>query len=489
MPTTPEGGFISSSRDARDSFEVSSATEILSPAERAKSDNNRDTITKSLRQGEKVVIMAGVPMLPPPQFTLTVEMLIDTSDKSIAPIQTTASRTKNTNPLLLSIKEIDWEHDEIMRVLDSWNNSLKETAQRTHEAIEKQWKMSLTPSQIAELDRQKEATLATSLLDLDDFKNWLKSLPTAERIQVERDTSRLALWMSSDAILKNFALDAATSTMSLAAAASLAAVSSPTFHDIPPPVLAAAIIISGKSAGNTIITTDTSASDSAGVTPVEDNINILMNTIPTPQEMRAEFAYLCGLFAHAAQYMAAAETLPKSKEDVQSKLIDKKFAEHYAKILLILVNSSDFLAAAMVTLSRMTENHLPLTKARQLELIAMLKITLLAMALALAYRTEVGGNASTMTAQEFIALLDGTMDLPEDDIKKELAAAISALMQEKNDAGKPIISPRNNKLLFKAILEYLESNPNVEELCNPVRIFAKLLDTESIRKQAPPVLG
>lgn len=488
MPSTPESSSISP-RNARDSLEISSATEILSPNERANIENNKDTITKSLSRGEKVVIMAGIPMLPPPQFTLTVEMLVD-NNQSVAPIQATsvASMAKNTNPLLLSIKEMDWEHDEIMRVLDGWSDSLRETAQRTRESIEKHWKMSLTPSQIAELERQKEAALAASLLDLDDFENWLESLPTEERLQVELDTSRLALWVSSDAILKGYALDASASAISLAAAAS-AGIPSPDFHDIPPPILAAAIIISGKSAGNTIITADTSGSDSAGVTPVEDNINILMNAIPTPQEMRTELAYLCGLFAHAVQYMTAAETLPKSGEDVQNKLIDKEFAERYAKILLATVNGSDFLAAAMVTFSRMTENHLPLTKARQLELIAMLKITLLAMALALAYRTEVGGNASTMTAQEFAALLNGTMDLPEGDIKKEVAAAIRSLMDEENDAGKPVITPRNKKLLFNAILEYLESNPNVEELCNPVRVCIKLLDTESIRKQAPPVLG
>lgn len=489
MPSTPESGSVSP-RDARDSLEISSATPIFSPHERVNIDNNKDTMTKSLREGEKVVIMAGAPMLPPPEFTLTVEMLPD-NNLGGASIQATSavSMARNTNPLVLSIKEIDWEHDEIMRVLDGWSDSLRDTAQRTRESIEKQWKMAQTQSQIADSDRQKKAAYDASFLDLDDFKSWMRSLPTAERLQMELDTSRLALWVSSDAILKGYALDAAAAAAISIAAVAPSSAPSQDFHDIPPPVLAAAIIISGKSAGNTIMTADTSGSNSAGVTPVEDNINLLMNTIPTPEEMRAQLAYLCGLFAHAAQYMAAAETLPKSGEDVQNKFIDKEFAERYAKILLALVNSSDFLAAAMVTLSRMTENHLPLTKARQLELIAMLKISLLAMALALAYRTEVGGNVSTMTAQEFMALLDGTMDLPEGDIKKEVAAAIRALMDEKNDAGKPMITPRNKKLLFNAILEYLESNPNVEELCSPVRVCVKLLDTESIRKQAPPVLG
>jgi len=451
-------------------LQLTNVSKALSPYEQMVLENNKSTLEQSQKKTERVVVMAGLPILPLPQFVLTIELFTDNSGSS--PIQATLLDKRAIDGAILAMHVEQWEHEAIMKVLDSWSKSIREEAQHTKEAAEKRWREALTPEQQIELERRRiVGGSKNDSFDIDGFTRWVATRPAAEQQELLYLGSQCTLLEGMSKIINSYTAQGEVSS------------DGGKKRTLPPqeisaPVMAAAFVITGTNAGEWSPIVDVSSTELVSVTPLQSNMTDAMAIVSMPSDMRIEMEYIGALFAGAAQYVAAAETLQRMGKEEKKEPFDSLFAERYAENVLAIVNSSALDTAAMAILATKCEQGKPLSAQRKAELIAMVKVSLLTIALALCYKIEVGGNQARVTEQELEALLQGKMTLAETDAKVKLAAAISTLLQKKE------IGEKKSQLLFEKLVSYVTSNPSVDQLADPVRVCLRLLDTSAIRGQA-----
>jgi hypothetical protein len=146
--------------------------------------------------------------------------------------------------------------------------------------------------------------------------------------------------------------------------------------------------------------------------------------------------------------------------------LDREVPEEYAKKMLAFANSVDAEALLKGAAGGEKDAH---------ELVAMVKVAMLALPLMLCYRFETAGadalGREGMTSQEMKSLLlQEFKDIPKDDIKNQLAESIQRYLKE--------ISGPVRALLIERILAYVDSKPPLGDLLDGKTAIEKIKSVE-----------
>lgn len=185
-------------------------------------------------------------------------------------------------------------------------------------------------------------------------------------------------------------------------------------------------------------------------------------------DMRAELGLLGAFYATMAQMQVAVlqPAIEKMAKDAAVKGTGKELAaKSYAILIGKEVMSPSFsLFLEHIVMAKLQGSMSPQDKE---VLGAKVKIVLLMTALALLYKTETG----KVTAEEVAGLLKGEVSLEKGDMRAMLAALIK---------GHIAMLPENQRTsILNALLEYVDSDPAVDDLLNPAEVFRGILGTST----------
>lgn len=186
--------------------------------------------------------------------------------------------------------------------------------------------------------------------------------------------------------------------------------------------------------------------------------------MPMMGDMRAELGLIGAIYAAGIQYFTLAQIASESVgKNARPK--DGEFAKGYAENVVKLIGDPQFNAYLLAIVARGVPQGESLVKERLREQCAMVKVVLLSSALAMLYKSEAG----KMTSLEFAAMLKGEIKFQDGDIRATLVALIRENLDE--------ISPALKEVILGALLEYFDSDPAIEALGDPAKVFAGIYGT------------
>lgn len=206
---------------------------------------------------------------------------------------------------------------------------------------------------------------------------------------------------------------------------------------------------------------------------LEEGTNVTVKMIPS--DMRAELGLLGAMMlASTVPYSAAWSTVTQTeKTEPNQNNIDKAFVKNYAERMIKLtsdVNYTNYLQA-IVTLH--VEGAQP-TQNQIAQWVNMLKIGLLMTSLALFCQLETGDRPGERVA----SMLGGTKPIDPTDPKASLLNTIKLYLKT--------LTPEQRVDVLAAIMEYLDSKPDVKTLMNPVSTFVGLRDAGAFAENQRP---
>lgn len=154
------------------------------------------------------------------------------------------------------------------------------------------------------------------------------------------------------------------------------------------------------------------------------------------------------------------ENIPRVGGKTAKEVIDIQYALGYAKQVLTLIDTNAF---AQSILSRLDPKA---TKEYRSQLIAMMKVKLLAGALAMIYKTSLGGGkggqvAANITGKEFEALLNGGIKITFNDPKRQSVA--DGVLSQLNSS-LSALSKNQQQELRTQLINFMNTNPSLEQL-------------------------
>lgn len=209
------------------------------------------------------------------------------------------------------------------------------------------------------------------------------------------------------------------------------------------------------------------------LTPVSESGKIDFNPVvdmyskaftPVIGDLRPELGLIGAIYAAGIKYFTMAEIASKSiGKNVRLK--EGEFAKGYAENIVNLIGDPEFNAYLLAIVTRGIPPGVNLIQEQLQERMAMIRIVLLATALAMLYKSEAG----KMTSLEFAAMLKGDIRFKAGDIRATLIAFIKANLND--------LPPSTREVLLGGLLEYFDSDPAIDTLSDPAKVFAGIYGT------------
>ncbi len=206
---------------------------------------------------------------------------------------------------------------------------------------------------------------------------------------------------------------------------------------------------------------------------LEQGANVTAKLVP--DDMRAELGLLGAMMlASAVPYSAAWLTVSKpEKSEPGEENINKAFVKNYADRMIKLTSDENYTnyLKAIVTL------HIegtPTSETQIAQYVNMLKVGLLMTSLALFCQLETGDRPGERVA----SMLGGSKPIPENDPKASLLKTIKLYLDSLTLAQRVDV--------LSAVMEYLDSKPNVKTLMNPLATFTGLRDAGAFAESQRP---
>lgn len=333
-------------------------------------------------------------------------------------------------------------HEICIGMLDKWNESLHEQAERRQAELNspayQAWLETNCPAYIKDSEDDIAAIRAST-----EFQVYVQTLPPQDR-ERELGLSRAYSLISGVSNGLNGYLERVHNGDDAAAQAV--------------PFVTASFLIAAGFVGSFMAIAEGPTAGSLGVSPIQEAWSHVANLIPS--DMRAELGLIGALFAAGTIYHATIQTIGEGEGGGKPR--DVNFAKNYAEQTMKLVMGEEFRNFVMAMLINKTENGKPLDEAQQMKYLATLRAVLLSAALALVYKVE-AGEAGRITGQEFADMLKGKIPIPEGDIKGTLVTMIMAQLQ--------FIPEKERVSVIAALIEYMDSNPDVDDLLDPDKVF------------------
>lgn len=221
------------------------------------------------------------------------------------------------------------------------------------------------------------------------------------------------------------------------------------------PIFAVGLIIVGTGIQATMIPDQV-----VGTVQFNPVVNMYNNVaVPVISDISVQMGIIGSIFAAGIQYFTIAQ-LAAGGGDGKAAKKDLAFAKGYAENMLGLVASPSFNSYLTAIVAQSIPKDTTTSPQRSLELVAMLKIILLSSALAMVYKAEAG----KMTSFEFVGMLSGTIKFEAGDVRASLITQIKANLK--------LLSPKDQEKFLVTLLEYLDSDPSIDTLAEPAKVFA-----------------
>lgn len=202
----------------------------------------------------------------------------------------------------------------------------------------------------------------------------------------------------------------------------------------------------------------------SGSVPFNPVANMADKTLlPIMGDMRAELGLIGAIYAAGLQYFTVAQ-IASLAVGSKAKPADSAFAEGYARNVMGLVDNPTFNSYLMAVVTRGLKKS-EISESNIAELSAMVKMILLASALTMLYKNEAG----KMLSEEFAGMLKGTIAFKESDIKFRLVTMINSNLAD--------MSPDLKARALSSLLEYFDTDPSIDSLGDPAKVFAGLYAT------------
>lgn len=221
------------------------------------------------------------------------------------------------------------------------------------------------------------------------------------------------------------------------------------------PFMTASFVIAASFIGDAHMVVDTASTELVGVNPIQDAATQFHHIVPP--DFRDNANLVVNLFAMGVMYYATAETIGGVGKGERPK--DLNFARNFAKGVIDKVNSNDINALLGAMLVHKSEKGEPVTKDRINQMATMAKLIMLALALAIVYKVQTGW----LTGQEFAGMMNGEISLPKGEMESEVLQTMKNLLQQ--------LPPEERVKVLIALMEYFDSNPSVEAMLNPKKVY------------------
>lgn len=235
------------------------------------------------------------------------------------------------------------------------------------------------------------------------------------------------------------------------------------------PLMTVGLIILGTG-GVELATMNNEVSKSAhmAVTPI---VNEAGAPLLNASDMRAELGLLGAMLLQGASYFANTQSVETLTGQKPGKEIEET-AKNYAEVVLALVTSGQLTNLISAIVAQKTDPGKPLDKSLIKNLELQIKIMLLSTALAGLYRSAKEGGTGAITAQEFQGLLDGSVGTfgNHKDLMDKLVAQINQFYAD------PALAGASGESLKSAMLAFLDQNPILSTLTNPIKVFTGVLN-------------
>ena len=191
---------------------------------------------------------------------------------------------------------------------------------------------------------------------------------------------------------------------------------------------------------------------------VQNSINEAAQMVPS--DMRAELGLIGAMFANTATFQAALLTVGGS-DQAEGQQLNQQFAEKYAQRLLKMVNDPEFDKLINTVILARAPGEGALSDAQMNEWKGMLKLGMMVSGLALFYKAETGG----MSGAEVAAMLKNP-DLANAGSKAPLLAEVIKQLEA--------LSPAARQATIEGIMAFIDSQPKVEAMMDPLRVMEGL---------------
>jgi len=400
------------------------------------------TISKSEQEAQSVIYNSALPTLIPPTVDLGNFSDFYGSNSSTLSISGTDAG------LQFAMATEKKNHDIIMKILDGWLDNIQQMKKDYEDKINspqyQQWLKTQSADYTATLN------LTNAVQATPEYQSWVLSQMNLNPLQVpafsHNEALNAGIINSLDNYVKN--INPADSTNVITAGF----------------VVASAILAAGV-VGNPIVDP---VQSNLPVDPLQSQWAAVSQMVPS--NMAAELGLIGSLFMVGVIYQATASNIAENAGtgDKPHKL---DFAKEFAEKMLTLTGSPQFNLFVQGALVNKMNGSEALTDARRAELSSMVKIVLLATALAAYFKIEAGKNSE----QEFLSMIRGDPALgdivfPEGDVRAKLVQAIRNQLNNLTD-------PAERTRILEALGEYIGTDPKIDSLIDPQAVFTGLLDT------------
>lgn len=185
---------------------------------------------------------------------------------------------------------------------------------------------------------------------------------------------------------------------------------------------------------------------------------------PVFGDIRTQLGLINGIFATGVMYGSAAEVAAKATGK-GGKLAGPDFAIAYGKNIQEMVKSNGF-TSYLTSIVAHEGQKIGQTQEQITQLVSMMKMVLLSSAMALIYQSTAG----KMTSIEYASMIKGTLKYKENDtVLQQLAEDASSELK--------LLSPHHKETILAALLDFFDTNPSMEVLENPGKVFSALFPT------------
>ena len=225
------------------------------------------------------------------------------------------------------------------------------------------------------------------------------------------------------------------------------------------PIFAMGSVAGIGAAGATSITAMVSVSDGPSLSHMEQIVVAIV-----PDDMRAQLGLIGALMAAPLFiYTANAATAATTTADTPDKVRDLNSARNWARSLIATLRGNAFDNFVTVNVLNRMAGGRDISPERRQQLLSIAKIILLSSAMMAIYKLETG----KITGQEWFAMLNGQMTLPEGDIRNQLVAQIHSYLAD--------LDPPEATRLLTALAGFADTDPSAADVVEPGRVFAGIL--------------
>lgn len=315
---------------------------------------------------------------------------------------------------------------------DKYLDYLAEQKERIREELE-------SPRYRAWVEDHKTPEMKNEIRSSTEYNEWLNSLPAGEREDELLRNQASDLWVQYIDGTSNYISNVRDTNPQAAS------------------FMVASFVITSAFIGDYMNIVDVASTDMVAVNPIQDAVN---NVSIIPPNFQDSMNLTINLFVVGALYSSGVELVPKIKGG-DSKELDFEAAKAYASEVADKVEGNEINYFLMALLVNSTEEGAPITNERLNQLAAIVKVMMIAVALALLYKVEAGW----LKGEDFRALVQGELEP-----RSEEEARLVGLLRELQDSG--VLSEETWDNLMEGLTSFFDSNPKVEDMLNPARVYA-----------------